>query len=161
MDHSVVMVKGLAQLSEAMSHAVQGHPRWKGHSEEFWKNMVPWRRKWPPILGFLLGKPHEQYEKAKRYDTSRWTSQVWRCPVCCWGAGTISNSSRKKEVAGPKQTWWSAADESGGESKVRCCKEQYCIWTWNVRSMNQGKLDIAKREMVWANIDIIGISELK
>ena len=50
---------------------------------------------------------------------------------------------------------------SGDESKIRYCKEQYCIGTWNVRSMNQGKLDMVKQEMVRVNIDILGISELK
>ena len=52
-------------------------------------------------------------------------------------------------------------DVSGDESKIRYCKEQYCIGTWNVRSMNQGKLDMVKQEMVRVNIDILGISELK
>ena len=47
------------------------------------------------------------------------------------------------------------------ESKVRCCKEQYCIGTWNVTSMNQGKLEVVKQEMAIMNIDILGISELK
>ena len=47
------------------------------------------------------------------------------------------------------------------QSKVRCCKEQYCIGTWNVRSMNQGKLEVVKQEMARANIDIQGISKLK
>ena len=42
-----------------------------------------------------------------------------------------------------------------------CCKEQYCIGTWNVRSMNQGKLEVVKQEMARANINILGISELK
>ena len=46
-------------------------------------------------------------------------------------------------------------------SKVRCCKEQYCIGTWNVRSMNQGKLEVVKQEMARVNIDILEISELK
>ena len=46
-------------------------------------------------------------------------------------------------------------------SKVRYYKEQYCIRTWNVRSMNQGKLEVAKQEMVKMNVDIVGISELK
>ena len=50
---------------------------------------------------------------------------------------------------------------SGGESKVWCRKEQYCIRTWNVRSVNQGKLDVVKQEMARVNIDILGISELK
>ena len=47
-----------------------------------------------------------------------------------------------------------------GWSKVQCCKEQYCIGTWNVRSMNQGKLEVVKQEMVTVNVDILGISEL-
>ena len=46
-------------------------------------------------------------------------------------------------------------------SKVQCCKEQYCIGTWNVRSMNQGKLEVVKQEMARMNIDILGMSELK
>ena len=50
---------------------------------------------------------------------------------------------------------------SGGENKVQCCKEQYCIGTWNVRSTNQGQLDMVKQEMARLNTDILGISELK
>ena len=52
-------------------------------------------------------------------------------------------------------------DLTGDRSKVQCCKEQYCIGTWNVRSMNQGKLEIVKQEMARVNINITGISELK
>ena len=52
-------------------------------------------------------------------------------------------------------------DVTGDRSKVRCCKEQYCIGTWNVRSMNQGKLEMAKQEMSRVNVDSLGISELK
>ena len=47
------------------------------------------------------------------------------------------------------------------KSKVQCCKEQYCIGTWTVRSMNQGKLEVVKQEMARVNIDSLGISELK
>ena len=50
---------------------------------------------------------------------------------------------------------------SGGESKVQCCKEQYCIGTCNVRSMNQGHLGVVKQEMARMNTDILGVSELK
>ena len=50
---------------------------------------------------------------------------------------------------------------SGGESKVQHYKEQHCIGTWNVRSMNQGKVDVVKQEMARVSIDILGISELK
>ena len=46
-------------------------------------------------------------------------------------------------------------------SKVRCCKNQYCLETWNVRSMNQGKLEVVKQEMIRMNINILGIGELK
>ena len=74
---------------------------------------------------------------------------------------TITNSSRKNEANEPRQKWCLAVDFSGGESKVQCCKEQYCIGIWNVRSMNQGKLDVVKQEMARLNIDILGISELK
>ena len=52
-------------------------------------------------------------------------------------------------------------DVTGDGSKVWCCKEQYCIGTWNVKSVNQGKLKLVKQEMARVNIDILGISELK
>ena len=52
-------------------------------------------------------------------------------------------------------------DVTGDRRKVRCCKEQYCIETWNVRSMNQGKLEVVKQEMARVNVDFLGISELK
>ena len=52
-------------------------------------------------------------------------------------------------------------DVTGDRSKVQCRKEQYCIGTWNVRSMNQGKLEVVKQEMTRVNIDLLGISELK
>ena len=52
-------------------------------------------------------------------------------------------------------------DVTGDRNKVRCCKEQYCIGTWNVRSMNQGKLEVVKQEMARMNINILRISKLK
>ena len=61
----------------------------------------------------------------------------------------------------PKWKQCPVEDVSGGESKVRCCKEQYCIGTWNVRSMKQGKLEVVKQEMARVNINILGISDLK
>ena len=73
----------------------------------------------------------------------------------------ITNSSRKNELARQKPKWCSVVDVSGGESKVWCCKEQYCIGIWNVRSMNQGKLNMVEQEMARLNIEILGISELK
>ena len=61
----------------------------------------------------------------------------------------------------PKQKQYLVVDVTGDRSKVQCCKEQYCIRTWNVRSMNQGKLEVVKQEMTTVNVDILGISELK
>ena len=61
----------------------------------------------------------------------------------------------------PKQKQHPAVAVTGDVSKVRCCKEQYCIGTWNVRSMNQGKLEVFKQEMARVYIDILGISELR
>ena len=71
------------------------------------------------------------------------------------------NNSRKNEEMEQKQKQPPVVDVTGAGSKVRCCKEQYCIGTWNVRSMNQGKLEVVKQEMASVNIDILGISELK
>ena len=70
------------------------------------------------------------------------------------------NNSRKNEETEPKQKH-PVEDVTGDASQVRCCKEQYCIETRNVRSMNQGKLEVVKQEMARVNIDILGISELK
>ena len=61
----------------------------------------------------------------------------------------------------PKQKEYPAVDMMGDRSKVRCCKEQYCIGTWNVRSTNQGKLEVVKQEIARVNIDILGISKLR
>ena len=71
------------------------------------------------------------------------------------------NNSRKKEEMEPKQKQHTVVDVTGDGSKVRCCKEQYCKGTWNVRSMNQGKLEVVKQEMARVNINILRISELK
>ena len=70
------------------------------------------------------------------------------------------NNSRKNEEMEPKQQH-SVVDVTGNGSKIQCCKEQYCIGTWNVRPMNQGKLEVIKQEMARVNIDILGICKLK
>ena len=62
------------------------------------------------------------------------------------------NNFRKNEGMDPKQKEDTAVDATGDRSKVRCCKEQYCIGTWNVRSMNQGKLEVVKQEMGRVNL---------
>ena len=71
------------------------------------------------------------------------------------------NNSRNNEERVPKQKHHPVVDVTGDGSKVQCYKEQYCIGTWNVRSMNQGKLEVVTQEMARVNINTLGISELK
>ena len=74
--------------------------------------------------------------------------------------GQWKNNSRKNEGTEPKKKQHPVVDVTGDRSKVRCCKEQYSVGTWNVRSMSQDKLQVVKQEMARVNIDILGISEL-
>ena len=71
------------------------------------------------------------------------------------------NNSRKNEEMEPKQKQHPVLDVTGDGSKVRCFKEQYCLGTWNVRPVNQGKLEVDKQEMARVNVDILRISELR
>ena len=71
------------------------------------------------------------------------------------------NNSRKNEGMEPKQKQYPVVDVTDDRSKVRCCKEQYCTGTWNVRSMNQGQLEVVKQETARVNVDILGVSDLK
>ena len=77
------------------------------------------------------------------------TGEMWR------------NNSRKNEETEPKQKQHPVMNVTGDVSKVWCCKDQYFMGTWNVRSMNQGKLVVVKQEMARVNVDILGISEPK
>ena len=70
---------------------------------------------------------------------------VGRCPYAT--GEEWRNNSRKSEETEPNERQCSVVDVTGDGSKVRCCKEQYCIRTWNVRSMNQGKLEVVKQRM--------------
>ena len=78
------------------------------------------------------------------------TGEEWR---------RTTNSPKENQTAGLKWKQHSVVDVSGDESKIWWGKEQYCLETWNVRSMNQGKLGMVKQEMVRIYIDIVGISE--
>ena len=71
------------------------------------------------------------------------------------------NKYRKNEKMEPKPKQHPAVDVTGDRRKVQCWKEQYCVGTRNVRSMNQDKLEVVKQEMAWVNVNILGISELK
>ena len=71
------------------------------------------------------------------------------------------NNFRKNEEMELKHKQHPVVDVTADRSKVRCCKEPYCIGTWNVRSMNQGKWEVVKQEMARVNVDMLGISGLK
>ena len=71
------------------------------------------------------------------------------------------NNSRKNEGMEPKQKQHPVVHVTGDGSKIRCYKQQYCIGTWNVRCMNQGKLEVVKQEMARMNTGLLGVSELK
>ena len=71
------------------------------------------------------------------------------------------NNPRKNEGMELKQKQHPVVDGTGDRNKIRCFKEQYFIGTWNVRSMNQGKLEVVKQEVARVNVDILGISKLK
>ena len=73
--------------------------------------------------------------------------------------GEITPERMKRQSQSKNTTHF--VDVTGDRSKVQCCEEQYCIGTWNVRSMNQGKLKVVKQVMARVNVDILGISELK
>ena len=121
--------------------------------------MVHWRREWQITSVFLPREPHEQYEKAKNRILK---DELPRSVGAQYATGDQRrNNSRKNEGMEPKQKQHPVVDVTGDRSKVRCCKEQYCIGTWNVRSMNQSKLEVVKQEMARVSVDILGISELK
>ena len=99
-------------------------------------------------------------KRQERHDTERWAPQVSRCPICY--QRRVEKKFQKNWRDGAKaktapQLWvWLVM-----EVKSWCWKEQYCIGSWNVRSMNQGKLQVVKQEMATVNTNILGISGLK
>ena len=138
-----------------LSHAVWGHPGRTGHGGEVWQNVVHWRREWQITSVFLPREPHEQYEKAKNRILK---DELPRSVGAQYATGDQWRNTGGME---PKQKQYPVVDGTGNRSKVWCCKEQYYIGTWNVRSMNQGKLEMVKQEMARVNVDILEISELK
>ena len=88
-----------------------------------------------------------KYEFPRLVDAQYAIGEEWR------------NNSRKKEEMEPKQIQHPVVDVTGNGSKVPCYKEQYCIGTWNVRSVNQGKLEVVKQEMARVNTDILGLMD--
>ena len=121
--------------------------------------MVHWRRDWQPLQYPCLGNPMNSRKRQKNrtlkdegprlVGAQYATGDQWR------------NNSRKNEEMEPKQKQHQVVDVTGDGSKVQCCKRQYCIGTRNIRSMNQGKLEVVNQEMATVNTDMLGISKLK
>ena len=130
-----------------------------GHGGEFWQKVVHREGNGKPLQYPCLENPMNSMKKQKdrtlkdellrSVGTQYATGDQWR------------NNSRKNEEMEPKQKQHPVVDVTGDGSKVWCCKEQYYIGTWNVRSMNQGRLEVIKQEMARVNVDTLGISRLK
>ena len=132
-----------------------------GHGEEFWQNVVYWRREWQTTSEVLTWEPHEQYEKGIKMPFTL-KDELPRSVGALFATGEEwRNNFKRNEKVEPKQKQCPVTDVSDGESKAWCYKEQYWIRTWNVMSTNQGKLEVVKQEMARVNTDILGISELK
>ena len=112
-----------------------------------------------PLQYFYLENPMNSMKR--QYDRILKEKFPGSVGVQCATGDQWRNNSRKNEGMEPKQKQYSSVDVTSDRNKLRCCKEQYCIGTWNVRSMNQGKLEVVKQEMARVNIDILGIRERK
>ena len=121
-----------------------------------WQNVVHWRREWKTASVFLPWEPHEQYESQN--DRILKEELPRSVGAHCATGDQWRNNSRKNEGMEPKQRQYPAVDGTGDRSVVWCCKEQCCIGTWNVRSMNQGKSEVVKQEMTRVNVNILEIS---
>ena len=131
--------------------------RWTDHGGEFWQNVVHWRREWQTTSVIL--RTSSTVWKSKKI--GHWKMNSPRSVGAQYVIGDQwRNNSRKNEGVEPKQKQHPVVDVTGDRSQVQCCKEQYFIVTWNIRLMNQGKLEVIKQEMGTVNVDILGIREL-
>ena len=122
-------------------------------------NVVHWRRECKLLQYSCLENPMNSMERQK--DTML-KEEFPRSVGAQYATGDQwRNNSRKNEGMEPKQKQHPVVDMTGDGSRVRCYKEQYCIGTWNVRSLNQSKLNVVKQEMARVNLNILGINELK
>ena len=127
--------------SMKLSDAMCGHPRRTGHGGEVLQNVVHWRREWPTSYACL----ENPMNSMKRQKDRIMEDELLRSVGAQYATGDHwTNNSRKKEGVGLKQKQHPIVDVTGNRSKVRCRKEEYCIGTWNVKSMNQGKLEGVK-----------------
>ena len=142
-----------------LSHAVWGHPRRTVMMERSDRMWSTGEGNGKPLQYSCLENP---MNSMKRQKDRTLKDELPRSAGAQYATGDQwRNNSRKNEGMEPKQKQHPVVNATGDRSKVRCCKEQYCIGTWNVRFMNQGKLEVVKQGMKKVNIEILGISELR
>ena len=142
-----------------MSHALWGHPDGRVMVESSDQTWSTGEGTGKPLQYSCLENP---MNSMKRQNDRIVNEELPRSVGAQYATGDQwRNNSRKNEDMKPKQKQHPVVDLTGDGSKVQCCKEQYCIGTWNVRSMNQGKLEVVKQDMARVNVDILGINELK
>ena len=142
-----------------LSHAMWGYPRRVGLVERSDRMWSTGEKNGKPLQYSCLETP---MNSMKRQNDRILKEELLRSVGAQYATGDQwRNNSRKNEGMEPKQKQYPVVDVTDDRSKVQCCKEQYCIGTWNVRSMKQGILEVVKQEMARVNIDILGISELE
>ena len=139
--------------SMKLSHALWGHPRRVGMVERSDRMWSTGEGNSKPLQYSCLENP---MNSMKRQNDRIMKEELPRSVGAQYAAGDQwKNNSIKNERIEPKQKQYPAVDVTSDRSKVRCSKEQYCIGTWNVRSMNQGKLEAVKQEMARVNVNIL------
>ena len=142
-----------------MSHATQDGQVMVESSDKMWPTREGNGEPLQMSRNSCLENPMSSVKRKKDSALKEWVPRWVGAPYAT--GDQWRTNSRKNEGMEPKQEYHPVVDVTGDRSKVRCCKEQYCIGTRNVRSMNQGKLEVVKQQMARVNIDILGISELK
>ena len=147
-------------ISKTMSQAMPllGHPRQQVMVMSSDKTWSTGEGNGKPLQYSCLENPMNSMKRQK----DRTLKELPRSVGAQYATGDQwRNNSRENEDTEPKQKQCPVVDVTGDGSKVRCYKEQYCVGTWNVVSMNQGKLEVVKQEMARLNTDILQTSELK
>ena len=125
-----------------LSHAMWGHPRWMGHGRQVGQKVAHWRRECKSLQNSCLENP---MNSVKRQKDRTQKDELPRSIGAQYATGDqCRNNSRNNEGVEPKQNQHPLVDVTVDRSKVQCCTQQYCIGNWNVRSMNQGKLEVVK-----------------
>ena len=145
-----------------MSHTLLGHTRWTGEFWRWWRVLTkcgPLEKEMANHYSIIALRTPWTLSKGKNIQHWKINSPGQKVPnMLLEKSGEIAQEGMKRlnQSGNNAQLWMCLVVKV-----VWCCKEQYCIGTWNVRSTNQGKLEVVKQQMARVNINILGISELK